>query len=183
MLQFRFYLYDTVHYSIVPMIVLLIWYENPCVSKYEFCWYDTVHYSPNTRPIDTIVHYCPNTTPTDTLQSTHVPVLVLLSGPVLLISYSTSVVYQSWRYNMHPSSVPVPVLLIWYSPLNCPSHRPFDTIVYYCPITSPTDTLQSTTAPVLILLMPYNPLLLHYQSYWYESVHYCPSTNQTFTLQ
>ena len=67
--------------------------------------------------------------------------------------------------------------------------------VHYCPSTSPTDMIQSTTAMVQAcqygspLLSQYQfinmigPPILQYQFYWYNTVHYCVSTSPTDTIQ
>ena len=57
----------------------------------------------------------------------------------------------------------------------------YDT-VYYCPITNPTDTTQSTFLPVQVLLIWFNPPIHQYRSYRYDTVHYCLSTSPIDTI-
>ena len=127
--QYQSYRYDTFHYcpSISPtdttqsitvsVSVLLIWYSpSTCptdmiysttapapvllIRQYQSYWYDTIHYCPYTSPyIYDTVHYNLSTSSVD-VHYCHIA--------------SPTDTTQS-------TSVPVPVLRIWYSP---PIHQP-----------------------------------------------------------
>ena len=118
---------------------------------------------------------------TDTTQSTTDPVLVLH------IRHGTQLPSTSPTYSIQYCTVPLPVLVIRYSPpLSRNQFYIYDT-VHNCPSTNPTDTLQSTTVPLPVLHIRYrpstSPQLPKYQSIWYDTVHYFSGTSPTYTIQ
>ena len=126
--------------TIAPVPVLLI-RHSPLLSMYYSFWYDTVYHCPLSAT-DTTAHVCPRRSPADMKQSTTAPVPDLLDT---IVHYSTSTnpanaiqsttdglpntsptdtlqcaTAQDQSYfcsSTSPASVPIPVLLIWYSPL------------------------------------------------------------------
>ena len=195
--QYRSYWYDTFHQypstsqtdttqsTIIPVLVLLIWYNLPLppdqvilirlsslLSHFQSYLYDKVQFCPQDQFYwyDTVQN-CPIVSLTDTTQSTTLQVSILLT------SYSPPISqYQSY----------------WYDTEYCSRTSPSNTTQSTCPTTSSYDTLytttslvpdlligQSTTARVQVILITY--ILPLYQSFWYLTVNNCPCTSSIAT--
>ena len=148
MTQYQSYRYDELYFcpsisptdstqsTTVPAPLLLIRYSL-LLPQYKSYWYDTFY-------------YCPSASSTDTTQYTTVP----YSYWYYTFHYyrSTSLTYMtqsssSLTDTTQPTSVPVLLLLIWYS----------------LPLPTVGDWYDS-------------PRLSQNESCWYDTVHYCPST-------
>ena len=132
-------------------------------------------------------HYCTRTSPAYTYiqKYTTDPVLVHLirrstSDPVLVLLIPFSAILPQYLPCGYDTTASTsPTDTLQSTSAPVPDQPFWYTVVHYCPSTSPTDTLQSTTAPVPDLLIQHVPLLPQYESYWYPTVHYYPIFSPT----
>ena len=180
---------DTMQYTSAPVPVLLIrfLYVSPLLARNQSYSYRTVHYYEYQSYWYQTVHYIPSICSTNTLHYSIAPLPVLMIRRYSLLTQFQSDKKPSIHYcpsttnwydivlycpstsptdTLQPISAPVPVLLIYYSPLLPQYQSYWYPTIHCCQSTSPVDTIQSTTAPVRAVLLPYSQILPQYQSYW-----------------